>query len=185
MDIFYGNEGDKPVIAYRYISGYEPNVTSFSAVLPTKASGEILEFTFTYTKVEYSTTEVEDEPDVIYTFPTRRETTVEPEVVEEVVEEIEYVPEPAPTPPPAPEPEPEPEPEPKEKTILEQIGDMLTPLVNFVNDTIDTNPVLGYSIAVLLVIFGLLLLALLIFLVFLLFKRKKRNGDQDQRPQAA
>ncbi|MCR5097296.1 MAG: hypothetical protein K6A70_11260 [Erysipelotrichaceae bacterium] len=185
MDVFYGNEGDKPVIAYRYISGYEPKVTSYSAVLPTKASGEILEFTFVYTKVEYSETEIEDDPNVIYTFPARRESTVVPEVVEEVIEEVVEVPEPTPTPSPTPTPEPEPEPEPEQKTILEQIGDMLTPLVNFVNETIETNPVLGYSLAALLVIFGLLLLGFLIFLIFLLFRRKKRDGDQNQRPQAA
>ena len=53
MDVFYGYPGDRPVVAYRYIAGYVPNTYSYSGTaLPTRESGEILEFTFYYSRLE-------------------------------------------------------------------------------------------------------------------------------------
>lgn len=47
-DVFYGNVGDKPVIAYRYISGYSPLVYGFTKTLSENEADNV--FTFVYEK---------------------------------------------------------------------------------------------------------------------------------------
>lgn len=49
-DIFYGNVGDKPVVAYRYISGYSPLVYGFTKTLSENEAENV--FTFIYEKAE-------------------------------------------------------------------------------------------------------------------------------------
>lgn len=45
-ETFYGNVGDKPVIAYKYADGYEPDVRALTKTLDTNEAENI--FTFTY-----------------------------------------------------------------------------------------------------------------------------------------
>lgn len=45
-DTFYGNIGDKPVVAYKYIDGYVPEVAGFTKTLSEDASENV--FTFVY-----------------------------------------------------------------------------------------------------------------------------------------
>ncbi|MBE5893909.1 MAG: hypothetical protein E7286_11155 [Lachnospiraceae bacterium] len=45
-DIFYGNVGDKPVVAYKYISGYVPTVFGFTKTLSANEAENV--FTFVY-----------------------------------------------------------------------------------------------------------------------------------------
>ena len=45
-DTFYGNVGDKPVVAYKYIDGYVPEVLGFTKTLSEDASENV--FTFVY-----------------------------------------------------------------------------------------------------------------------------------------
>ena len=45
-DTFYGNIGDKPVVAYKYIDGYVPEVLGFTKTLAEDASENV--FTFVY-----------------------------------------------------------------------------------------------------------------------------------------
>lgn len=47
-DVFYGNVGDKPVIAYSYISGYSPLVYGFTKTLSENEADNV--FTFVYEK---------------------------------------------------------------------------------------------------------------------------------------
>ena len=47
-DVFYGNVGDKPVVAYKYIEGYAPQVLAFTKTLSENAAENI--FTFVYGK---------------------------------------------------------------------------------------------------------------------------------------
>lgn len=57
-DVFYGNVGDKPVVAYKYISGYAPTVFGFTKTLSANEAENI--FTFVYG------TAMEGNDDVIY-----------------------------------------------------------------------------------------------------------------------
>lgn len=54
-DTFWGNEGDTPAVAYRYIDGYIPEVETLSDTL--KKGGKN-EFTFVYTPIESDAEEV-------------------------------------------------------------------------------------------------------------------------------
>lgn len=45
-DVFYGNVGDKPVVAYKYIDGYAPKVFGLTKTLSADASENV--FTFVY-----------------------------------------------------------------------------------------------------------------------------------------
>ena len=193
QDTLYGNAGDKPVVAYRYISGYLPNTYHYTGTIPTKDATP-LTFTFVYHELDNGDDDgTELEPLVVYVYPTRVGPTNESqgpvrddgtsETDEGVEEIIEYVePDPIIDVDPNPQPEPEPEPEPEEKTLLETIGDMIAPLTNWINETMETNPVLGVAsiIGMSLLVFGII--GLLIFLFMLLFKRKK---DDEEKPQEA
>ena len=53
-DTYYGMPGDKPVVAYRYVEGYVPNVYSQAKTLSTDESKNV--FTFTYSEGETVTT---------------------------------------------------------------------------------------------------------------------------------
>ena len=182
MDVFYGKAGEPAVAYFRYVSGYIPDKQSVSGTITKEKP---LDLTFVYSKYELTEYEIDEGEEYITTYPTRVTERREPEVVEETIEEIEYVePEPAPAPAPAPEPAPEPEPE-KPKTIFETISDAFVPLINFVNDTIDKNPVLGYSLVALMVLFAILFFALLAFLIFFLIKRRKKNNDEGPKSQMA
>ena len=46
-DVFYGNVGDKPVIAYKYIQGYNPKVYAFTKTLLEDESKNVFEFVYT------------------------------------------------------------------------------------------------------------------------------------------
>ena len=46
-ETFYGNVGDKPVVAYRYIEGYMPQAYNMTGTLSADAASNV--FTFTYT----------------------------------------------------------------------------------------------------------------------------------------
>ena len=50
-NVYYGNPGDKPVVAYRYIEGYLPQAYNLTGTLK---EGETNDFTFTYTKLPES-----------------------------------------------------------------------------------------------------------------------------------
>lgn len=52
-DTFYGNVGDKPVVAYRYINGYVPLVLGFTKTLSENEAENV--FTFVYEKVTAGT----------------------------------------------------------------------------------------------------------------------------------
>ncbi len=47
-EVFYGNVGDKPIVMYRYIRGYAPDVKAFTQTLE---KGQTYEFTFVYSRV--------------------------------------------------------------------------------------------------------------------------------------
>ena len=48
-DVFYGNVGDKPVVAYKYVEGYEPRVLGFTKTLSENEAENV--FTFLYDKI--------------------------------------------------------------------------------------------------------------------------------------
>lgn len=54
-DIFYGNVGDKPVVAYKYIEGYAPEVLGFTKTLSENEAENV--FTFVYEKLPEPTVE--------------------------------------------------------------------------------------------------------------------------------
>lgn len=47
---YYGNVGDKPVVSYRYVEGYEPQAYNLTGTLKENAAENV--FTFVYTPVE-------------------------------------------------------------------------------------------------------------------------------------
>ncbi len=47
---YYGNVGDKPVVSYRYIEGYEPQAYNLTGTLTENAADNV--FTFVYTPIE-------------------------------------------------------------------------------------------------------------------------------------
>lgn len=57
-DTYYGNVGDKPVVSYAYIEGYQPQAYNLTRTLSENAADNV--FTFTYTRVE--TGEGEEQP---------------------------------------------------------------------------------------------------------------------------
>lgn len=46
-EVFYGNIGDKPIVAYKYIQGYNPKVYAFTKTLDEDESKNIFEFVYT------------------------------------------------------------------------------------------------------------------------------------------
>lgn len=48
--VYYGNVGDRPVIAYLYVEGYQPQAYNLTRTLQSDASKNI--FTFVYTRIE-------------------------------------------------------------------------------------------------------------------------------------
>ena len=58
-DIYYGMAGDKPVVAYRYIEGYEPETHNISKTLSKDESENI--FVFKYTRVKTEGDEGDDD----------------------------------------------------------------------------------------------------------------------------
>lgn len=48
-DVFYGNVGDKPVVAYKYVEGYTPQVIGFTKTLSENEADNV--FTFVYSQV--------------------------------------------------------------------------------------------------------------------------------------
>ncbi len=48
-DVYYGNVGDKPVVAYRYIEGYQPQYYNITGTLHENASDNV--FTFVYVPI--------------------------------------------------------------------------------------------------------------------------------------
>ena len=184
QDTLYGNTGDKPVVAYRYISGYIPNAYHFTGTIPAKDASP-LTFTFKYSKINSGDDGSELEPIIIYTYPTRILPTVEKpgeekdegEEVEEVIEVVE----------PAPIIDVDPNPSDGqgdnnngEEIETEEIGNILTPLVNWIKNTMEENPVLGVAAVIGLVILALGILFLLIFLILLLFKKRKKDDQEEE-----
>lgn len=53
-ETFYGNVGDKPVVAYVYIEGYQPQAYNLTKTLSENAAENV--FTFVYTKIPAATT---------------------------------------------------------------------------------------------------------------------------------
>lgn len=53
-DTYYGNVGDKPVVAYEYIDGYYPQARNLTKTLSANASAN--NFTFVYRKIQQETT---------------------------------------------------------------------------------------------------------------------------------
>ena len=53
-DVFYGNIGDKPVVAYKYIDGYAPQTFGFTKTLVQNEAENV--FTFVYDKVPTQST---------------------------------------------------------------------------------------------------------------------------------
>lgn len=49
-DVFYGNVGEKPVVAYKYIDGYVPQVYGYTKTLSANAAENV--FTFVYEEAE-------------------------------------------------------------------------------------------------------------------------------------
>lgn len=64
-EYYYGNVGDKPVIAFLYIEGYRPNAYNLTGTLQADASKNI--FTFVYARI--GTGEAGEEPEVPETVP--------------------------------------------------------------------------------------------------------------------
>ena len=58
-DVFYGNVGDKPVVAYKHINGYAPQAFGLTKTLVANEAENV--FTFVYVAVPTSTTKVETE----------------------------------------------------------------------------------------------------------------------------
>lgn len=58
-DVFYGNVGDKPVVAYKHINGYAPQAFGLTKTLVANEAENV--FTFVYEAVPTSTTKVETE----------------------------------------------------------------------------------------------------------------------------
>ena len=52
-DVFYGNVGDKPVVAYKYIDGYAPKALGLTKTLSENAAENV--FTFVYVKAPSNT----------------------------------------------------------------------------------------------------------------------------------
>lgn len=59
-ETYYGNVGDKPVVAFLYIEGYKPNAYNLTRTLKSDASKNI--FRFTYTKVQTPAPEMPGQP---------------------------------------------------------------------------------------------------------------------------
>lgn len=55
-DVFYGNVGDKPVVAYKYIEGYEPQVLGYTKTLSENEADNV--FTFVYDEITTENTTV-------------------------------------------------------------------------------------------------------------------------------
>jgi hypothetical protein len=62
-DTFYGNIGDKPVVAYRYIEGYVPQYRGITKTLSEDAADNV--FTFVYTAATEAETVVEESTTVV------------------------------------------------------------------------------------------------------------------------
>lgn len=54
-DVFYGNVGDKPVVAYRYVEGYTPQVLGYTKTLSENAAENVFTFIYEDAIVEDST----------------------------------------------------------------------------------------------------------------------------------
>ena len=175
-DVMYANVGDQPIVGCRYIAGYLPNVAMMQSVPLEK--GVIQLFTFIYKWYGEDDVYIPLEPIIEYVYP--KKTTVKPDTVEDEGEEIiEVVVEPEPA--PAPTPAPAPAPDDGSETETEEIGNILTPLVNWIKNTMEENPVLGVAAIIGLVILGLGILFLLIFLILLLLKRRKKDDEKEER----
>lgn len=90
---FYGNIGDKPVIAYKYIAGYVPTASGLTKTLSENAMENV--FTFEYTKAPVQTTNTvvtdvvtevikEEVKDVVVAVPGNAEGNGEPDIEEGV-----------------------------------------------------------------------------------------------------
>ena len=67
-ETFYGNVGDSPVIAYRFVEGYQPQAYNLTGELYADASQNV--YTFTYRQVTTSTTASTTAPTTAATTPT-------------------------------------------------------------------------------------------------------------------
>lgn len=95
--VYYGNVGDKPVVAYQYVEGWQPQAYNLGKTLVADASQNV--FDFIYTPIP---TEVNRETVVVPGQPAEPQPpTVIPAQPQPPVEPAEQ--------PPEPEPEPEPE----------------------------------------------------------------------------
>lgn len=102
-DTYYGNVGDMPVVAYRYVDGYRPQAYNMTKTLSADASENVFNFVYS---------------------------TLPENVVVNTVVVPGPTPEPAPAPAPTPEPEPEPEPESESESESDvELPDNPTPLV--------------------------------------------------------
>ena len=55
---YYGNDGDKPVVAFRYIEGYQPQAYNLTKTLTTNPADNVFTFTYVPTSPEESTVTV-------------------------------------------------------------------------------------------------------------------------------
>lgn len=65
QDVFYGNVGDKPVVAYKYIEGYTPKVAAFTKTLSANEAENV--FTFIYVDGETGTVQETVTEEIEYT----------------------------------------------------------------------------------------------------------------------
>lgn len=65
QDVFYGNVGDKPVVAYKYLEGYAPKVSAFTKTLSADEAENV--FTFVYVDGETGTVHETVTEEVEYT----------------------------------------------------------------------------------------------------------------------
>lgn len=101
-ETYYGNVGDKPVVAYQYIEGYQPQAYNLGKTLTEDVSENV--FSFIYTPVPVNTVVNRVVNTITVPVPAPEEPVQpEPEVPQPGIPVVE---------PPAPEPEPEPAPVP-------------------------------------------------------------------------
>lgn len=121
---YYGNVGDKPVVAYLYIDGYQPQALNLAKTLVENEAENV--FTFRYSEIVVVTPEPAVQP-TPYVYTEGAETPAEGEEAAPAEGEEEV--EPAPEPEEAVEPAPEPE--------TEEITEEDTPLNNAPQQLID------------------------------------------------
>lgn len=167
---YYGNVGDKPVVAYQHIDGYQPRYYNLTKTLSENAAENV--FTFTYRSIR---TTVQPTPAPTTPAP-QGEQGEQGEGPQETPPPGEATPTPSPENPSEPAPSPTPEPE------TEEIGDLDLPLANLENEEKQEEPrrgFLGMSPAVAVGVGAGVVAAIVLSLVFLLPKKKKETSEEN------